>query len=474
MRHRSAATQFGALCALSLLSVFGRTQPLHAQTPPAPAREPAATPEQRFFDWTHLQFPAAEYARRREALFDAVGDAQGVILISSANGHSHGETFRQADDFLYFTGLELPGSVLILDIPTRRPTLFVPDRDFRFESASRPNDFPGRPLGTDPALKEVSGITDIRSYDLLEVALREWERLAVPVLFNAGRPGAIRRVVTGLIPDWDPQILSLYHLQMTHKILHLRNVYEPIAYTRMTKSALEIEALRRSARATESAITSAAAKVRDGVTERALEAEFEGTCKLNGAQRIAFASIIKSGPNSLWPWRVLAAQYDRRNRAMHDGEIVIFDVGCEVDNYVSDVGRTFPVSGRFSDEQRRILRMEIGVSDAIIAAIRPGMTFRELQKVADAAIPTDQRPYMQTGLYFGHHIGLSTGDPNLPDIELGPGMVFTVEPWYYNHETGISVFTEDDVVVTADGVEVLTSRLPRTPEELERMVRVRP
>ena len=78
---------------------------------------------------------------------------------------------------------------------------------------------------------------------------------------------------------------------------------------------------------------------------------------------------------------------------------------------------------------------------------------------------------MQTGLFFGHHIGLSTGDPSLPDLPLAPGMVFTVEPWYYNHDTGISVFTEDVVLVTETGVEILSSGLPRTPDELERMVR---
>lgn len=474
MRHRRPAAPIGALCALALLVPFGLAGHLAAQAPTATAVEPAGTPEERFFNWTHLQFPVAEYERRRNALFDAVGDAEGALLIQSAHGLSHGDTFRQADDFLYFTGLELPGSVLILDIPTRRATLFAPDHDFRFDSAARPNDFPGRALGVDPTLIDVSGIADIRQIELLDVVLRQWERTGVQVLVSAGLAGTLRRVVTSLIPAWDPQLLSLYHLQDRYPGLRLVNAYEPIAYTRMTKSPLEIEAMRRSVRATESAIVSAASQIRDRVTERVLEAAFEGACKRNGAQRIAFASIIKSGPNSLWPWRVLASHYDRRNRAMHDGELVIFDVGCEVDYYVSDVGRTFPVSGRFSDEQRRILEMEIAVSDAIIAAIRPGVTLRDLQAVGSAAIPPDQRPYMQTGLFFGHHLGLSTGDPYLPELELRPGMVFTVEPWYYNHESGISVFTEDEVRVTADGVELLTSGLPRTPEELERMVRPRP
>ncbi len=80
---------------------------------------------------------------------------------------------------------------------------------------------------------------------------------------------------------------------------------------------------------------------------------------------------------------------------------------------------------------------------------------------------------MQVGLFHGHHIGLDTGDPSLSDVPLQPGMIFTVEPWYYNHDKEISVFTEDEVLVTENGVEVLTKDLPRSPEELEKMVRVK-
>jgi hypothetical protein len=155
---------------------------------------------------------------------------------------------------------------------------------------------------------------------------------------------------------------------------------------------------------------------------------------------------------------------------MEAGELVILDVGCELDGYVSDVGRTFPVSGRFTDRQRDILAMEVGVSDRIIEAVRPGVTLAELQEIARQAIPAEARPYMQVGLFFGHHLGLSTGDPVHTDESLAPGMVFTVEPWYYNHDEGISVFTEDEVLVTETGGRNLTASLPRTPVRLESLM----
>ena len=115
--------------------------------------------------------------------------------------------------------------------------------------------------------------------------------------------------------------------------------------------------------------------------------------------------------------------------------------------------------------------METAVSDSIIAAIKPGVTFTDLRKVAYANIPENEKKYMQVGLYFGHHLGLSTGDPNDSEAELAAGMVFTVEPWYYNHDKNISVFTEDEVLVTDTGVELLTKALPRTPEALEKFMK---
>ena len=155
---------------------------------------------------------------------------------------------------------------------------------------------------------------------------------------------------------------------------------------------------------------------------------------------------------------------------MEQGDLVIFDVGCEYNYYVSDVGRTFPVSGQFTKEQKEILEMETGIADQIIDFIRPGITFQDIRQLTDRIIPADAKKYMQVGLFFGHHLGLSTGDPNLPTITLQPGMIFTVEPWYYNHDQQISVFTEDVILVTEDGCEVLSKALVRKPGDLERLM----
>jgi Xaa-Pro aminopeptidase len=447
---------------------------LSAHAAASAAQDPRSSErEQRLFEWAALPFPQTEFRLRRQAIIAQLQQSGGgVLLLPSADGLTPGGTFRQQDNFLYFTGLELPRSILAIDPDASRAILFVPRRDIRFENPSRPNDFPGRPLADDVTLSRESGLSDIRSFSEFDSFISRAIADGRSIRIGAERSGP---VVAGTDPfgNRSPAALLVRHLRSTYPSVVIQNAFSQIARLRMIKSEAEIAVMRRAASITSSAIMTAVRSVSDGMDERGLEAEFEAACKRGGSQRLAFSSIVKSGPNSLWPWRILAAHYDRRNRGMRNGELVIFDVGCEVDYYASDVGRTFPVSGEFTDEQREILHMTTAASDSVIAAVRPGMTFRELRAIALSAIPEEHRQYMQAELFFGHHVGLAVGDPSIPDVQLEPGMVFTVEPWYYNHDRDIAVFVEDEVLVTAGGAEVLTSALPRTPEDLENLVQSR-
>jgi Xaa-Pro aminopeptidase len=395
----------------------------------------------------------------------------GVLLVPSSDGVTHGETFRQLDDFLYLTGLELPASMLALDSRAGEAVLFLPARDPRFENPGRPNDFPGRPLGSDPEVATLSGLARTGPIGDLPAALARWVADGRTFLVNTGSPGEVPEVRPPLVGTLDPVHALVARLRTDHPGVATTNAFPAMARLRMRKSASEIEAMRRAADATTEAMRRAALRIAPGVDEATLQGYFEAACREEGAERIPFTPIVKSGPNSLWPWRVLATHEDRRNRAMAEGELVILDVGCGVDGYVSDVGRTFPVSGRFTDVQREGLEMVTRVADAIIAAVRPGVTFAELTGLAYDAIPAQEARHMQTSSFFGHHIGLSAGDPALLEEPLAPGMVFTVEPWYYNHRMGVAVFVEDVVLVTEDGAEILTRTLPRSPRALERLVR---
>jgi Xaa-Pro aminopeptidase len=419
-----------------------------------------------------MQYPKEVYhARREKMMAELRRSGGGVLLVPARHGVSEGFTFRQLDDFLYFSGLELPDSMLVLDADEGRAHLFAPSHDARYENAGRPNDFPGRLLGADPDLTRESGFESVREFGELAKAVEGWVSEGKSLRLNLGRLGPIPTMASGFIAPWTPSEALAFHLQRDYPRARLENAYAELARIRMVHGREEIDAMRRVCDLTAVAIRNASGFVRAGADERTLEAEIEAAFKRGGSQRLAFASIIKSGPNSLWPWRILAANYDRRNRVMRDGELVVFDVGTELDYTVSDVGRTFPVSGRFSFEQKEKLELVVAVSDAILAAIRPGVTFSDLKEAALGRIPENERRHMQAAGFYGHHIGLSSSEPALTDAPLEPGMVFTVEPWYYNHDEEIAIFIEDVVLVTADGHENLTASLPRTAEGLELMTR---
>ena len=441
----------------------------------APTSAANAQQPERFTSWTHPVFPVAEYRARLDAAHQQLGE-NDVFLVPSAEGTSGGETFRQLDDFQYFTGLEVSRSVLAIDGRTKLTLLFVPDNDPRFENAGRPNDFPGRPLVGDPALGALTGVDSVLSDTVLVRYLGSLQAEGATVLVNSGSAprsagnevrdapivalSEIFRVVT-------PGEQLLRVIQQRQPSIKTGNAFDLIARLRMIKSEREIGKLRESARITAEAIVRGAARVKSGVDERTLTGSFISDCMGLGAQRVAFTPIIKSGMNSLWPWRILGAHYDRRNRVLGNGELMIYDVGCERDYYVSDVGRTFPVSEHFTARQRELIEMVKMISDAVIAAAKPGVTFTELQRVAADRIPESAKPFMQAPLYFGHHIGLDTGDPAIASAKLTAGMVFTIEPWYYNHIDEVAVFIEDEILITATGSENLTRALPRDADGLE-------
>jgi len=448
--------------------------PATAQVGASEADTTRGTPEeQRYGSWVRrLDFRPQEYAFRRSNMIRLLRESGGgLLLVPSSDGLTHGDTFRQLEDFWYYTGLEVPNSMLVLDVDRDRSILFLPERDYRFDNPGRPNDFPGRPLLSDYQLRSIGGIEEYRDIDELDGFLSQRVRARTILRVNGGAPGTLSEPEIPLFGGLDAIETMVLRLRNDYPAARIVNAFEEVAMGRMIKSRYEIERMRIAADATAQGMRSAASTIRVGTDERSIQGNFEATCRALGAQTIPFTPIVKSGPNSLWPWRVLAAHYDRRNRPLESGELVILDVGCEVDGYISDVGRTFPVDGRFTELQREKMMVSMRAADAIIAAIRPGVTFRDLTRIAYDAIPDDEERYMQTPSFFGHHIGLNAGDPALIDEPLQPGMVFTVEPWYYNHDLEIAVFVEDVVLVTADGVEVLTRDLPRSPEALAEMVR---
>jgi len=204
------------IVSLSLLSAGG---PVLAQPSPA-------TREQRFFEWTRMPYSKDIYSARREMMMSQLrSSGGGVFLAPSRNAVSDGFTFRQLDDFLYFAGLELPDSMLVLDADAGSVILFTPTRDARYENRSRPNGFPGRVLGADPDLAETSGIADVRAFSELSRAVEAWVAKGKRLRVNFGRPGSIPTVTSDFITGWTASEALTFHLESEYPKGRIENAY---------------------------------------------------------------------------------------------------------------------------------------------------------------------------------------------------------------------------------------------------------
>jgi Xaa-Pro aminopeptidase len=166
---------------------------------------------------------------------------------------------------------------------------------------------------------------------------------------------------------------------------------------------------------------------------------------------------------------------------LHDGDVVLMDVGGSYGGYASDITRTLPVNGHFTPRQREIYEIVLGAQNAAIAAAKPGVYLGRhgtsgLYEIAYDYINTHGKDLhgQPLGQYFihglSHPIGLNVHDPMDYNRALEPGMVITMEPGIYLPDEKIGVRIEDDMLITPDGNELLTRRLPRAVDEIEKVI----
>ena len=259
-------------------------------------------------------------------------------------------------------------------------------------------------------------------------------------------------------------------------LLPLREISSPepaIARLRMKKSASEIALIEYSTDVTIEAHRAAWKRIAPGLSEYQIASTMSGVYFDRGCERHAYAPIVGSGPNAV------VLHYSRNKRRMDAGELLLMDVGAECSYYASDITRTVPVNGKFTPRQREIYDIVLGAQKAAIAAAKPGMTIgkstpNSLYQIALDYINAHGRDKRgQTlGQYFthglGHHVGLDVHDANDATLPLAPGMVVTIEPGIYIPDEGIGVRIEDVILITGNGAKVLSSSLPREPQEIER------
>ena len=405
--------------------------------------------------------PAAlsSYAERRRAL--AADHADGVIVLfgyRDGEGQSGSEAFRQENNFYYLSGVDEPGAALLLepgggDTPYRE-TLFLPAPGPHEADWSGPRPDPG---SRDAA--ELYGFLESRRSDDLSrfVGRAAKDAGAVYTIIPPAQPLERRR----LIPDRSADLAAWADVQ-------LDDILPAVERMRLVKSTVELRLIEKAVEASVDAHLSGWERLEPGLFEYQAVAAMTAALIDLGCQRMAYPPIVGSGPNSV------ILHYQANGRAMQAGELLLSDVGGEYAHYAADITRTIPVGGRFTARQREVYDIVLEVQHAVIEAVRPGMRLdgdgsRSLTALARRLFRKAGRGLDSRFLHaVGHHVGLDVHDPSGGGVALEPGMVITVEPGLYLPDEGFGVRIEDVLVVTEDGARVLSERLPKDPDEIER------
>jgi Xaa-Pro aminopeptidase len=430
----------------------------------------------------------AEFKRRRSQLMRMMGkDAIAIIPTSPErlrNRDVH-YPFRPDSDFYYMTGFDEPEAVAVL-IPGRKTAeyiLFCRQRDPEREQ------WDGRRAGQEGAIRDFDAddsfpIEDLD--DILPRMLEQCERVYYAM---------------GCDPDLDHRMSEWIAKVRSRSRSGIQGPFEFIAVDhymhdmRLYKSRSEIATMRKAARISAAAHRQLMQRCRPGMQEYQLQADFEHACASKGATRQAYPAIVGGGNNAC------ILHYIENNARLEEGDLVLVDAGCELDCYASDITRTFPVSGKFSEPQRLLYQLVLDAQHAAIDAVRPGNSWHAPH---ETAVKVLTRGLVKLGLLkgqpaqlvrkeayskfymhkTGHWLGMDVHDVGDYKVDgewrmLEPGMVLTIEPGLYIPEgmrgvakkwQGIGIRIEDDVLVTKEGHDVLTSDAPKEVDEIEALM----
>ncbi|MGE5236662.1 MAG: aminopeptidase P N-terminal domain-containing protein [Acidobacteriota bacterium] len=417
-----------------------------------------------------LQSPEA-YRRRRRAVQRRLGSNDVAVVLGASDARGYGDvgTFRQEPNFFYLTGVELPNAALLLE--RERETLFLPARRPAIEAWTGPKLGPGgdtaRLLGFDAVLgRDASEV-------VVEARRRPVPGFAERVADAVARGGALwlrlPQPSTGGQLSEEQQLAQALRDRVVG--FTVRDLSPLLTGMRLVKSSEERTLMRSAVGATAAAMKAAAAAIRPGSSEGAVEGAAFAALRAAGAEGWSFPPIVGSGVAGC------VLHYDANRGTLAAGELVVVDIGARWGYYCGDLTRTFPVDGSFTRRQRELYRAVLRAYDAAVAVLRPGATLGQARNAAYAALQHSRAKGdggRALGQFFihglGHFLGLETHDVGGESPELQRGMVVTVEPGIYLPGERVGIRVEDDYLITEDGAECLSAELPRDLDAVEAMV----
>lgn len=402
------------------------------------------------------------HASRRKKYAELLEENSVGFVFSGEEKGDRGDQshpFTPYANFYYLTGFEEPKAVLMISKIAGKvtETLFV----------DHPDEMAKRWLGvfyTKESVREETGIDQVEYLESFESSIP---------LFK--RPGVIRHVYFD-ITNWNglseqtPDQRFAAQIRQFDPTLTFHNTFLDLAHMRQVKTSEEIALHRKACEITTKGVHNILAHLHPDMYEYEIEAHFDYTLKSHNAGH-AFATIAASDSNAC------CMHYMKNDRKMQDGDMILFDLGAEWRHYASDVSRTFPVNGHFTEQQKTLYNIVLKGLETAIAAAKPGQPKNELQEISKRVMAEElirigmiEKPEEIMNYYFhgsGHYIGLYTHDVGDDTAPLEKDMMFTLEPGLYFDDLHLGIRIEDTLLVTEDGCEVLSAGIPKTVEDIE-------
>ena len=435
-----------------------------AQSTPLPAPTPALTKEQ--------------FKMRREALGGLVFAKHGagtVVLVRGGGKQADMGPFVQDQDFLYLAGVSEPDLALLLVVGDGgklvRDELLVPP--FNRFTATWDGDFlaPGEASAARTGFATVGNVRSLdASLDELLAPGKDGNRAVLVTLKNAApklgsTPGKAEEAAVAMKKDKldgrpsREQALGAA-LRTKYEGLEVKALEPLLLQMRPNKSPEEIEIVRQCSRIAAEGIAEAMKSSRPGLYEYQLAAAARFVFSLRGCGPDAYAPIVGAGKNGC------ILHYSACSKELEPNDLIVMDYAPTLQGYCSDVTRTFPASGTFTPEQRKLVQDVHDVQQELLAMVKPGVKISELY--AACAEKLVARGY-NNDHGCTHHVGLAVHDPSVD--ELRAGMIVTVEPGAYLRDKGMGCRIEDTVLVTATGHENLSKDVPSTPDAIEALMK---
>ena len=423
------------------------------------------------------------YAARRQEFLKQMGDGIAIFPAAPTSIRSQDVEYRyrQNNDLYYLTGFPEPESLCLLspNHDKEQFILFVRPRDKEKET------WTGKRFGVEGA-QEFFGVDAAYTIEQLDEVLPEHLLAAEKIYYGLGRDERLNTKILDFVNQG-----RLQRPRSGHGPVALIDPSDLLHEMRLFKTPQEIDLMRRAITASAAAHHAALHETRPGMHEYEIEALLEYHFRRNGAEGPAYPSIVASGANAT------ILHYISNDQQMQAGDLLLIDAGSEYACYCSDVTRTFPVGREFSAPQKEIYSLVLTAQKHAIEMIRPGIGFDDVHQRATEILINGLRDLgllsgstesiLEKGDYrqfymhrTSHWLGMDVHDVGKYRVgdesrTLEPGMVLTVEPGLYIAADadvpaayqGIGVRIEDDVLVTANGHDVLTGAIPKEIDDIE-------